>query len=854
MTRPILSYTVAPSIPKELQCLQSIAYNLLWVWDYELMELFMRIDLDLWELTNHNPVQMLGMIKQERLNTLMRDDAFLAQVERACRRFAEYQNNGSSWFLKTHPAEKNTCFAYFSAEFGLTECLQNYSGGLGILSGDHLKAASDLGLPLVGVGLLYQQGYFRQYLNADGWQQERNPENDFYALPLKQVLDSDGKPKTVSVDFPGRQVFAQIWLVQVGRVKLYLLDTNIPQNSPEDQDITDQLYGGDRELRIKQEILLGIGGCRALKAVGLNPSVYHLNEGHSSFLTLEHCRDLMQEYKISFAEAREETIASTVFTTHTPVPAGNDYFDPKLMEQYFNQYYQELGLTQVEFFGLGRENPNNAAESFCMTILAFKMSGHSNGVSKLHGKVSREMWKNVWPGIPVHDIPIISITNGVHAPSWISRDMAGLFDRYLGPGWREDAEQQYELWGRVHHIPDEELWRTHERRRERLVAFARSRLRLQLVARGATLSEIAQADEILNPEALTIGFSRRFATYKRSTLLLRNPERLINILNNKERPVQFIFAGKAHPNDNPGKELIRQIIHFERRPEARRRMVFIEDYDMVVARYLVQGVDVWLNTPLRPMEASGTSGMKATLNGAINVSILDGWWAEACNSNTGWAIGRGEEYRDEDYQNEVESNALFDLLEKEIIPLFYSRTADYLPRPWISKMKSAMRAIGPEYNTNRMVRQYAEEMYLPALQRAGVLSENKLERATQLAAWKQNLRNNWNTLKILDVKIDKHDGFKVGDECIVHTWLDLGKLKPEDVSVEMFFGPVDAKGDIDSSKTLPMQFDKKTTDGTQKFIGTIKLETSGRMGHTVRVLPKHPDIDDPFREGLILWA
>ena len=854
MTRPILSYTVDPSIPKELQCLRTIAYNLLWAWDHELMELFMRIDLDLWELTNHNPVQMLGMIKQERLNTLMQDDAFIAQAERACRRFTEYQETGSSWFLKTHPAEKDACFAYFSAEFGLTECLQNYSGGLGILSGDHLKAASDLGLPLVGVGLLYQQGYFRQYLNADGWQQERNPENDFYALPLKQVLDSDGKPKTVSVDLPRRQLIAQIWLVQVGRVKLYLLDTNIPQNSQEDQDITDQLYGGDRELRIKQEILLGIGGYRALKLLGMKPSVYHLNEGHSSFLTLEHCRNLMQEYKISFTEAREETIANTVFTTHTPVPAGNDYFDPKLMEQYFNQYYREMGLTQSEFLGLGRENPNNTAENFCMTILALKMSGHSNGVSKLHGKVSREMWKNVWPGIPVHDIPIISITNGVHAPSWISRDMAGLFDRYLGPGWRADAEQQLGLWGRVHHIPDEELWRTHERRRERLVAFARSRLRLQLEARGSTPSEIAQADEILNPEALTIGFSRRFATYKRSTLLLRNPERLINILNNKDRPVQIIFAGKAHPNDNPGKELIRQIIHFERRPEARRRMVFIEDYDMVVARYLVQGVDVWLNTPLRPMEASGTSGMKATLNGAINVSILDGWWSEAYNSNTGWAIGRGEEYRNEDYQNEVESNALFDLLEKEIIPLFYSRTADYLPRPWINKMKSAMRVIGPEYNTNRMVRQYAEEMYLPALKRAVSLSENNLERAKQLAAWKQNLRNNWNTIKILDIKLDNHDGFKVGDECIIHAWLNLGKLKPEDISVEVFFGPLDAKGDIDSAKTLPMQLLKKTTDDTHEFVGTIKLETSGRMGHTIRVLPKHPDIDSPFREGLILWA
>ena len=854
MTRPILSFTVAPSIPKELQCLQSIAYNLLWVWDHELMDLFMRMDLDLWELTNHNPVQMLGMIKQERLNSLSRDDAFLAQVERASRRFSEYLDTSSSWYHKTYPEKKSACFAYFSAEFGLTECLQNYSGGLGILSGDHLKAASDLGLPLVGVGLLYQQGYFRQYLNADGWQQERYPENDFYALPINRVMGDDGKPKTITVDLTGRQVAAQIWIVHVGRVNLYLLDTNIPQNPPSDQTITGQLYGGDRELRIKQEILLGIGGYRALKAIGLEPDVFHLNEGHSSFLTLEHCRDLMRQHHISFAEAREATIACTVFTTHTPVPAGNDYFDPQLIEKYFNKYYRDLGLSATEFHGLGRENPDNPSESFCMTILALKMTGHCNGVSKLHGSVSRDMWKNVWPNVPVDNVPIISITNGVHAPSWVSRDMAGLFDRYVGPGWREDAEQQYGLWGRVHHIPDEELWRTHERRKERLVAFARNRLRTQLEARGAIPSEVAQANEVLNPEILTIGFSRRFATYKRSTLLLRNPERLINLLNNKERPVQFLFAGKAHPMDNPGKELIRQIIHFERQPNVRRRMVFIEDYDMVVARYLVSGVDVWLNTPLRPLEASGTSGMKATMNGAINVSILDGWWAEAYNSYTGWAIGRGEDYQDKDYQNEVESNALFDLLEKEIIPLFYTRTGDDLPRPWITKMKTAMRAIGPEYNTNRMVRQYTEDLYLPARQHAESLLENNLERTKQLTAWKLHMRSHWNTLKILDVKLNTHESFKVGDECVVHAWMDMGKLTPDDISAELFFGPLNAKGDINAPQTSPMKCITTGTESKKEFVGTIQLQSSGRIGPTVRVIPKHPDILSPFREGLILWA
>jgi glycogen phosphorylase len=853
VTRPILSYTVTPSIPKKLQALQTIAYNLLWVWDFELMNLFMRLDFDAWEETQHNPVLMLGKIKQEKLDALAKDDAFLAQLERAVARFDGYQDKSASWFYKTHPKATKSCFAYFSAEFGLTECLQNYSGGLGVLSGDHLKAASDLGLPLVGAGLLYQQGYFHQYLNADGWQQERYPDNDFYALPLQLQKDSDGKPITISVDLPGRKVFAQIWRVQVGRISLYLLDTNIQQNNHEDQDITDQLYGGDTEMRIKQEILLGIGGYRALKAIGLQPAVYHINEGHSAFLTLERCRDLMHEYKVNFSEAREATMASTVFTTHTPVPAGNDYFDPNLMERYFGQYYRELGLSPKLFFGLGKENPDNDSERFCMTILALKMSERSNGVSKLHGEVSRTMWQNVWHGLPLQDVPITSITNGVHAPSWVSPDMSGLFDRYLGPGWREDPEQ-YGIWSRVHHVPDEELWRTHERRRERLVAFARKRLRAQFEARGETASEIAQADEILNPDALTIGFSRRFATYKRSTLLLRNPERLIKLMTDKEHPVQFIFAGKAHPHDNPGKELIREIIHFERRPDARRRMVFLEDYDLVVARYLVQGVDIWLNTPLRPMEASGTSGMKATLNGALNVSVLDGWWAEACNANTGWAIGKGEEYKDVEYQNEVESNALFDLLEKEIIPLFYNRTADDLPRPWIAKMKTAMHAIGPEYNTNRMVRQYTEDMYVPALEQYTALFADNLARAKQLAAWKQHLRMHWNKTKVFDIKFDHKDEFKVGDECAVAAWLSLEELQPDDVQVDVYFGPLNANGDIETPHTTIMQHTGKKKDTAFEFRGTIKLETSGRMGHTIRVMPKHADMDNAFREGLILWA
>ena len=853
MIKPLVSHTVLPAIPEKLKGLLSIAYNLYWVWDPETMDLFFRLDSDLWEETHHNPVEMLGRISQERLNEFAKNEAYLGQLQRACDRLSEYMLSTSTWYKKINKGAQNFKFAYFAAEFGITECLQNYSGGLGLLSGDHLKASSDLGVPLVGIGLLYQQGYFRQYLNLDGWQQERYPENDFYILPIKEETDKNGKPILITIDFPGRVVSAKLWRVQIGRIPLILLDTNIPENLPQDQNITDQLYGGDREMRIQQEILLGIGGYRALQALGIETSVYHLNEGYSAFLTVEHCRSLMEKHKISFAEAREMTIANSVFTTHTPVPAGNDYFDPGLVGKYFGSYVQSIGISMKEFLGLGRENPNNDSESFCMTILALRMAGRSNGVSRLHGKVTRAMWKNVWPGVPEDEIPIGSITNGVHAPSWVSREMAGLFDRYLGTGWRE-SEKQQALWNRISEIPDEELWRTHERRRERLVAFARNRLRAQLEARGATATEIAQASEILNPEALTIVFSRRFATYKRATLILRNPDRLLKILTNKERPVQIIFSGKAHPMDNPGKELIRQIIHFERRPDARHRMVFIEDYDIVVARYLVQGADVWLNTPKRPLEASGTSGMKATLNGGLNLSVLDGLWEEAYSPETGWAIGRGEDYKDDEYQNEVESNALYDLLEKEIIPLYYTRSADDLPRGWIAKMKTAMQAIGPYYNTNRMVRQYTEEMYLPLARRAVELAQNNFERARKLAEWKQRLISQWNSVQIEQLTIESNNNLKVGDQCPVKVRVRLGTLKPEEIAVQIYYGSMDANGTIANHHTITIVESKKIDSSVYEFTGTITLEQSGRIGYTARILPNHPDLIDPFHDGLIRWG
>jgi len=853
VTRPIFTYTVAPSLPSELEHLRELAYNLLWSWDHELMEVFLRLDSDLWEATCHNPVLMLGSIKQERLEAAARDESFLAQLEQAWEHYQEYMEARTSWCRRVPDMPCEPFVAYFSAEFGLTECLPNYSGGLGVLSGDCLKSASDLGLPMVGVSLLYQQGYFRQYLNADGWQQERYPENDFYTLPIQLEHNADGTPLTVSVEYPWSKVFAQVWRVNVGRVPVFLLDTNVPANSRADQDITDQLYGGDRETRIQQEIMLGVGGYRALCAVGLKPAVCHINEGHAAFLALERCRQMMQEHGLSFAEARQAASAGLAFTTHTPVAAGNDYFAPDLMDKYFSNYYRSLGLARHEFLGLGRQNPGNEGEDFCMTVLALRMAACSNGVSRLHGSVSRKMWQNVWPGLPVQDTPITHITNGVHAPSWVSRDMVGLFDRYLGPRWRDDPGDPA-LWNRAHQIPDAELWRTHERRRERLVAFARDRLRAQLKARGALPSEVTLADQVLNPEALTIGFARRFATYKRATLLMRDAERLARILSDQDRPVQIIFAGKSHPRDTPGKELIRQIIHFERRPEVRQRMVFIEDYDMIVARYLVQGVDVWLNTPRRPFEASGTSGMKATFNGAINLSVLDGWWAEGYNANAGWAIGSGEEYGDEAYQDEVESNALYDLLEKEIVPLFYARSSDGLPHAWISRMKTAIRTLCPFFNSNRMVRQYVEEFYMPCLTRYNSLTENGLERAKALAAWKARVQSSWSGVKIAEIKAEMPEELQVGNALTVHVWLDLGQLTPDDVKVELYQGRLDAEGEILWPNALPLVSLGQTRGAQYEFDGKIQFKTSGRHGYTVRVLPNHLDLGDPYKQGLILWA
>jgi starch phosphorylase len=857
--KPVHTFTVVPSLPPILEPLRTLAYNLRWCWDHEAIELFRRLDTDLWECSGHNAVRLLGLMDQKRLEEVARNEAFIAHMKRVAQDLDSYLKSESTWFHRIHPKFCECLIAYFSAEFGLTECLSIFAGGLGILAGDHLKSSSDLGVPVVGVGLLYQQGYFRQYLNDAGWQQETYPDNDFHNLPLTLVQGQNGSPLTISVEYPGRNVYAQVWLAQVGRVRLYLLDTNIPANSrAEDRDITDQLYGGDVEMRLKQEIMLGIGGSRALAAVGLEPEVYHMNEGHSAFLALERIRTLMNSRNLSFHEARALASSGLIFTGHTPVMAGHDFFSPGLMDHYFHDYAQTLGLSRSEFLGLGRTNPANEEENFCMTVLALRMASFRNGVSKLHGSVSRDMWRSLWPGVPVDEIPIRHVTNGVHFRSWISYEMNLLYDRYLGPDWREEPTDEM-VWKRAQTIPAEELWRTHERRRERLVAFARRRLRAQLAQRGAPQSEVEAADEALDPEALTIGFARRFATYKRAALLLRNPERLEKIINAPGRPVQIIFAGKAHPRDDAGKELIRQIVALARRPEFRGRIVFLEEYDMAVARYLVQGSDVWLNTPLRPLEASGTSGMKAAANGSLNLSTLDGWWDEAWHESgsplIGWAIGRGEKYPTQEAQDQVEAEALYDLLERDVVPTFYDRGPDRLPRRWIARMKASLSTLCHYYNTHRMVRQYTENFYLIAHEKFCKLAADEARAAKQLAAWLERIRTHWQEIKVEGIENHPPSTLPVGETLQVRVRVHLGSLTPEDVTVELYQGKVNANGDLIETESAAMQAAGALGDGRYLFEAKPgACHDSGLHGFTIRVLPHHPDLPSPMLPGLICWA
>jgi starch phosphorylase len=673
-------------------------------------------------------------------------------------------------------------------------------------------------------------------------------------MPLRPCYAGDGTPLRVRVELAGRTLVLRPWHVQVGRVTLVLLDTNIPENPSDLRDITGELYGGDSEMRIRQEIVLGVGGIRALRALGLMPGVFHMNEGHCAFLGLERIRQLMSERRASFLEALEIVAASGIFTTHTPVPAGTDVFSPDQMERYFASFRETLGLTSEEFLDLGRVQPGRTDEPFNMAVLAIRTASAVNGVSRLHARISRAMWRHLWPGVPADEIPIAHVTNGVHPQSWISNEIRRIYDSYLGPAWAEQSGET-RVWRRSEQIPTEELWRTHERRRERLVAFSRRRLALQLQRRGAGVTEVADAELALDPKALTIGFGRRFATYKRATLLLRDLGRLEQILNAPGRPVQILFAGKAHPADDPGKELIRQVVQVARRPEFRNRIVFLEDYDQNVARHLVQGVDVWLNTPKRPLEASGTSGMKAAFNGALNISILDGWWDEAYSPGSGWAIGRGEEYEDEEYRDRVEAGALLDLLESEVVPLFYRRGPDNVPQGWTALMRTAMTTLCPVFNTNRMVHEYVVNEYLRADQRRARLEANDFVRAKELARWKERVRNGWPCVQVVRVEIILPEHTAVGGEVDVRAWIRTGTLGAADVIPQVYLGKLHEGRDIVEPEIVPMEM-QGTTAGSDGllFRAMIPCRTSGTHGLTVRVLPRHVDLGHPHETGLIAWA
>jgi starch phosphorylase len=845
----IREFHVRPNLPPELKPLQEIAMNLWFSWNWEAVQLFIRLSPDLWEKSYQNPVLMLGSLSQKALDEAARDESFVANLQRVHQNLVRYLKE-PGWFREAHGEEEDFRVAYFSCEFGIDEGLPIYSGGLGVLSGDTLKSASDLGLPLVGIGLLYQKGYFRQILSLDGWQQELYPDNDWYNMPVTIERNGEGKSLRIEVEMAGEKVRARIWRVQIGRVPLYLLDTNVKENSPRAREITGTLYGGDREMRIRQEIILGIGGVRALRALGIAPTVYHMNEGHSAFLALERIRAHRAEHGVSFAEAREQVFASNVFTTHTPVPAGNEQFATELVRKYLQPMTEEIGLPWQEFLGLG-QMVSGKTPDFGLTVFALHTAAHANGVSRLHAETSRKMWKDLWPGLPESEVPIHSVTNGIHTRSWLSHEMADLFSRYLGPRFQEKPADQ-SVWDRVETIPPVELWRTHEVRRERLVFFVRKQLKAQLVRQGAGASTVRAAEEVLNPEALTIGFSRRFATYKRAGLLFRQPERLVRLLNHPERPVQIVFAGKAHPQDLPAKEIIKSVVHFASDPRIRHRLVFLENYDINVARYLVQGVDVWLNTPRRPLEASGTSGMKAAANGGLNVSVLDGWWCEGYAPDVGWAVGSGEVYKDPEEQDQVECDALYNLLENEIVPLFYERDKGGLPRGWIGMMKASMRTLGAAFNTARMVREYAERFYIPAHRVGTRLAKDAFASAKELSAWRSRVAAEWSRVSMRVDGAAPSGDLLVGSRVAVTVRASLGALSADDVAVEICYGMLDPAGEVRDGEVIGARHEGR--EGSEEiFRAEIPCRASGRFGFAARVIPRHPDLVNPLTPLLLTW-
>lgn len=792
--------------------------------------MFRRLDVTEWRSSFHNPVRMLGQVSQATLEKAAADPRFVAMYKKACDRLDVY--------MQAAPADGGKLIAYFSMEYGLAECLPIYSGGLGVLSGDHLKGASDLALPLVGVGLLYQKGYLRQSLNPDGWQIEKSPENDFYTLPLRPVMTAEGSELLIEVPMPGGVVKAKVWKIQVGRVRLFLLDTNIPQNqNAADREITNQLYGGDTNMRIRQEIVLGIGGLRALRALGIDATVFHMNEGHSAFLALERIRVLMANFQMSFEEAIETCRANNVFTTHTPVPAGIDLFDTGLMYHYFSGYCDHAGFSMEQLLALGRRNPHDQGESFSMAILAIKTSCWRNAVSALHGVVSRDMWQDLWPDVPSWEVPITHVTNGVHLDSWVNGDLVQLYDNFLQPDWRDKATDP-DTWKLIDDIPDAEIWEAHRRRKRQSIGFVRNRLLSGAQQRKVSAVEMRRLSEALDPDVFTIGFARRFATYKRATLILRDLPRLKRLLTNNRMPVQILIAGKAHPKDVPGKTLIREIFQLSRDPEINNRLVFVEDYSIAVARELVHGVDIWLNNPRRGEEACGTSGMKAGMNGVLNVSILDGWFDESYEVSGGWAIGDRELYSDD--QDEIHASSVLSLLENEILPMYYAARPDEVPTEWVRRMKQSIKALTPQYDARRMLDDYTRMLYNPAHEyRAETRLEN-FARSRQRVGWDRKVQAAWPRVRFVEVSGMPQAPVLSGQPMPMRAVIDLAGLAPEDVQVEAVIGRIHAEGTLEETEIVRLAPHEQKGPGWVFHCNYAPHQT-GRLGCAFRVSSNHSE-------------
>lgn len=845
---------VRPSLPEPIRRLEELAHNLWFSWNADARSLFFRLDRELWRRVGHNPILFLRRISQKKLAAAARDRTYLEHYNRIMAAFDVYASDVHTWYsTECDPAARGP-IAYFSAEFGVHESLPIFSGGLGVLAGDHCKSASDLGLPFVAMGLLYRKGYFIQHIDSEGRQNDVYEEHDYNDMPVREVLGADGRPVVVPVDLADRTVWVKLWEARVGRNPIYLLDADIPENAMHDRLITHQLYGGDMEMRICQEIVLGMGGVRALTALGIEPACWHMNEGHSVFLGLERIRQLVEREGLSFYEARELVRATTIFTTHTPVAAGHDAFPLTLKDKYFRMYWEAMGLQRHEFLELGLEVMPEGHEVFSLTVLALNLSGWANGVSRLHGKVSSTMWKDIWPGVPADENPISHVTNGVHSFSWLAPEMMDLFDQHLGVEWRANLTNP-EFWQSVDRVPDGLLWGVHQNLKRRMIERIRERFVDQMIRNGEGAAAIREADHLLNPEALTLGFARRFTTYKRATLIFRDLERLKRIVNHPEQPVQLVFAGKAHPADIPGQELLRRVHEISRMLAFKGRIVLVEGYDIAIARYLVSGVDVWLNTPRRPFEASGTSGMKVAMNGGINFSVLDGWWCEAAQPGVnGWSIGDERDVDDEDRLAQQDALTFYQLLEESIAPLYYRRNAQGVPDGWIQVAKASMKTIPPAFNTDRMVSEYGRRFYFPAIVKGRRLAEDGHALARELSRWKASMRRHWTDV---DARWGTGDGeprlVTFGEKVELAAQVRLGQIPAGDVLVEAYVQEVSPRGEREAAHRIQLKPAGEGADGYLDYQGTFVPPDSGRFDVTVRVIPHHPELVHPHELGLIHW-